>query len=103
MQNMAHAAKAQGQQAWWDSVLQDPDQLSQVRASYEARCPAKQTGKREPFLIAQYKEDVRQEDQILTDGVYEMMHLKAYQYFTQTQKNGGIDPEARVLCLGMCL
>lgn len=52
--------ETQGQGDWWRKVQEDLEKMARLRAAYEARCPPKPWGKREPFIIAQYQEEVRQ-------------------------------------------
>lgn len=93
VQNLAGAAKAQGKLDWWKSVLADNDKLKAIVVNYHARCPRTDKKKRATFPIVDWIEEARQESQILTDGVYEMMDQRAYQYHKGKPKNGGMDAE----------
>lgn len=49
--------------------------------------------KENAFCIAQYQEEVKQSEAIISDGVFEMMNVAAYVHFAQKPKNGGFDAD----------
>ena len=49
--------------------------------------------KREGFVIIQYDEEVRRAQQLLLDGVYEMMNVKQYQTFKGKPEQGAQDED----------
>jgi hypothetical protein len=98
IQNLKNASKSQGQDAWWAEVIADPKKLRAVLGNYFTRCPQKEGKKRAVFPIAQWVEEVRQSESVIRDGVYEMMHVKAFAHFISKPQNGSMEPEeARIL------
>ena len=94
IQNLRAQAIAQNQQAWWEEVSADPVKLKKICAAYWVKCPEpKQGQKKAKFVIAIYIEELRQEQQLLVDGVFEMMDERHYTYWTGKPKNGCVPPD----------
>lgn len=93
--NLQNAAKAQDKVEWLKAVFENPQKLKAVVANYHSRCPARaDKKKRASFSVLDWIEETRQESQVLTDGVYEMMDGRQYAHFVGKPKNGGLDSEA---------
>lgn len=98
VQNLASAAKAQGQDTWWAEVIQDPKKLQKVVKAYHQQCPKVDGKKRAPFKVLTYIEYVRQEELLIKDAEYEMMDLRKWIAWHGKQKNGSMEvEEARAL------
>ena len=95
--NVEACARSQEQQAWWDEVRHSPKKLKETITAYHVRCSPEITGlsrnKRNGFHIAQFREEVRRAEQMLFDGVYEMLNLVAFQKFKALPENGGFDAQ----------
>ena len=106
MQNIKNSAIAQGKLEWWDEVQSDATLLKKVTDNYLVRCPEPEKGskaKRKQFPIIQYIEELRQEQQILLDSVYEMMCERQFIAWMAKSKNGSMDPlEAAALFKTKC-
>ena len=63
--------------------------------NYKCRCPQTPGKKRSPtgFQILRYKEEVRQEESVIFDGIHEMMSCRHYVYWMGKAKNGSQDPD----------
>ena len=93
IQNIQAAAKTQDQLEWWNAVKVSESALAKVVQAYHMRCPKIEGKKRKTIVILSYREEQRQEQQLLLDGVFEMMNAKQYQHWMAKPKNGGIDVE----------
>ena len=74
IQGLAYCAKTQNQMQWWNDTCNDPAKLKKVVAAYKDRQPKAGKKRKEPFIILQYLEEIRQESAVLLDGVHEMMN-----------------------------
>jgi hypothetical protein len=110
MRNLGGAAARQQQSDWWEAVKANPKLLKTVVAAYFIRvqpevgiqgaADKKGKAKRDAFCIGTYREEVKRAEQLLKDGVYEMMNEAAYCHFAGKAKNGGIGhDEAKQLWL----
>ena len=61
IQNLGYAAKAQGQDEWWEETRRDPAKLKKVVAAYKARQPVAGKKRKETFVILEYIEERRKE------------------------------------------
>ena len=97
MRNLEKCAKSQGQLEWLESVKSDAKKVRAAVQAYHVRCSPEVTGlsrnKRNGFVVAQYISEVRQAEQLLVDGVYEMLNIVAYEKFKGLPENGGLDAE----------
>lgn len=94
VQNLAVAAKAQNEELWWAQVMADDKMLQRVVKNYHLQCApidGKKGKKRATFHIAKWVEEIRQEQQVLTDGVYELMDLRTYIHYMAKPKNGALE------------
>lgn len=62
VQNIAHAAKSQGEGQWWANILDNPKKLQKVVKHYSQSCGIGPTKKKSGFKVAAYKEYLKQED-----------------------------------------
>ena len=66
-------------------------QLVRVVANYLHRCPEGPQKKRDTFPILKWKEEVRQEEQVLRDGVFELMDMLYHRHWSAKPKHGGLE------------
>ena len=73
----------------------DPNKLFPVLRAYHAKAGTEQGGraKRNVWSVAVYKEEVRQQQATLVDGVFEMMCKRTYRAWAAKPKNGSKDTE----------
>ena len=106
IQNMTAAACAQGKDDWWKEVQAEPAKLESVHKAWLHRClPKAGSTKCQPFAIAVYLEECRQEEQVLKDGLYEMYNLKHYVHFIGEPPkwvHGSRDCKAEMECSLRC-
>ena len=96
LQNLRNAAEAQGKARWFDSLQTGPEErLAHVVLNYKNRVQHASGSKKKAgvFPIAQYKEEVRQERNIITEGIMEMMHKQHYVAWAGKAKNGSVPAE----------
>ena len=62
-------------------------------AAFHERCPRQGKKKRPTFQFLQWFEDHRQESNVLTDGIYEMMDEKMFICHVAKPNNGALDHE----------
>lgn len=97
MRNLEACAKRQNHEEWWASVKAHPAKLKKVVAAYSVRVSPEVTGckraKKDAFCIASYAEEVRQAEQVLSDGVYEMTNSAAYIAWAAKAENVGLDAD----------
>ena len=98
VQNLASAAKAQGQDAWWAEVKRDNKKLQRVVKAYHQQCPRVDGKKRALFKVLTYIEYVRQQELLIKDEQYEMIDLRRWITWHGKHKNGSMEvEEARAL------
>ena len=73
----------------------DPNKLFPVLRAYHAKAGTEQgsRAKRNVWSVAVYKEEVRQQQATLVDGVFEMMCKRTYRAWAAKPKNGSKDTE----------
>ena len=81
--NIFKACKKENLLEWYEEQKNCPASWKKLKRWYNTRCPQKEV-KDDSFLskgfpVLQYKSSVRNEESLLRDGVYEMMHLVAFQ------------------------
>ena len=104
MANLSYAAQNQEQMDWWIGVKDNTQKLKKVLSVYFVRCPpTPATTKRKKFDIFNYVEEERREQQLLLDGVLEMMDERHYGAWMAKPKNGCVDGEtAKVMWQELC-
>lgn len=93
IQNLRAAAVAQDKKDKFDKILTDPVRLPKLVAAFHERCPRQGKKRRERFALTQWFEDHRQESNVLTDGIYEMMDEKMFICQMAKPKHGALDHE----------
>ena len=90
-QNLISGAALQGETEWVDEVLKCPKTTKRVFAKIKRMYP-KVPGKNRPLpMVVQLDEELREEEQLLIDGVFQMMNVKALQVFRAKPQNGGFE------------
>ena len=90
IQNIRNAAIEQNELEWFTEVMADEDVMVRVVAKYkERRLTAKPTTIAKTFIL-DYREEVRQETQLLLDGKWEMMEIPRYCAWMAKSKNGSM-------------
>ena len=84
--NFYQACRAQNQEDYYKEVKADPKAWKKMKAWYMKNCFST-TGKAKPFKILSYQQGVRNEQAQLRDGVWEMLHLAAFQHWAGKPKN----------------
>ena len=64
--------------------------MRKVIKYYLKQCPKREGAKRPQFVCAQYNEFVRQEEQMLKDAAFEMMHELKFIEYKKKQKTAVI-------------
>ena len=87
IQNLENACAAQGFADWFSDVKTDPKKLKRTVAKYRRMYPNSDVQKKHqvPHMAA-IVEEHRQEEQMITDGVMEMMNLVHYQHWRAKPK-----------------
>ena len=81
MRAVEAAALSQGKAEWWAATKANPSKFKRLISAYMTKVApevAGQTCKRSIFCVATYIEEYKQVEQLLIDGVYEMMNVAAY-------------------------
>ena len=91
IQNLGNAAKLQGQTKLWQDCLSNPKKLKKVVARYKRVHGKKAGSKRSTPQILDLVNEHRQEQQLLRDGLLEMMNERQYTHWMAKPKNGSID------------
>jgi hypothetical protein len=79
IQNLKTAAKNQGESAWFDETYGDEGKLQRAVSAYHRRCPKIVEGRRATkFKILRHIEEIRVEEQLLFDGVKQMMNEREF-------------------------
>jgi hypothetical protein len=91
--NIYKACKVAGQLAWYHEQKGNPAKWKKCKKWYLSQCGAaddkKMDGnaKLKPFGVMQFKVHVSAQQQLIRDGVYQMMHIVAFQEFAKKTKN----------------
>ena len=97
VRNITAAAEKQGQMEWWTSTQAHPHKFRRVVQTYMKNIAPEVMGpkrmKKGLFCCATYIEEVRHAEQLLIDGVYEMLNCAAYQHWAGKAKNGNVDAD----------
>ena len=89
--NIYTACKRAGMLEWFHEQRSHAAKWKKVKCWYVRNCPPQKkldgTGAMGGFKILEFQAFVRTEHQLLKDGVYEMMHLLAFQHWAAKPKN----------------
>ena len=106
VRNITAAAERQGHLEWWVATQAQPSKLRRVVQTYmkniapEVLGPSGKKLKKGVFCCATYLEEVRHAEQLLIDGVYEMLNCAAYIHWAGKAKNGNVDADEAKLRWG---
>ena len=97
--NLQAHAKATNQLEWFEKTRNDPSSFARLLRSYHARtqAPGKKYAKRCAFPIAEYREEISQEESLQAQGVFEMMHLRRFIHWAGKPGNQGLEAEDAVI------
>ena len=89
--NTRTAAELQGEMEWFNEQLTTPQKKMKLIDGYNrkvgaAACTKKRKGLGS-FNVAQYKQQIKNEEALLRDGVYEMMHECAFEVHARKPKH----------------
>ena len=103
IRNLRVLAKSQQKTEWFDEVMIDQKKLQRVLKGYWNRVPSVDgerrkkmhcKGEKALFSFVQYIEEERRAEQLLRDGVWEMMDERCFQAWMLKPKNGSIEAAA---------
>ena len=91
--NIANQAVSQDDKEYLADTRRDEKKFQRMLANYHTRCvlPDGKRNRRLGFSLLKFKEEVLQEQSLITQGRYQMMTEKQYEIFAAKPENGGID------------
>ena len=92
-QNLQNSAIEQSKMDWWLQSQSCPTKYRRALNRYRVLHPKIKGKRRKPPVLAEFITEEREEEQMILDGVAEMMCERGYVHWKAKPKNGSIESD----------